>query len=72
MLHLRTLGDPAGRPVLFLHPGNTTGAAWGDVVRDLPGIAALCPDLSGVGQSAAIPLRDFDESADEVARLLRA
>ncbi|MGB3553022.1 MAG: alpha/beta hydrolase [Jannaschia sp.] len=72
MLHSRILGDPAGRPVLFLHPGNATGAGWADLVAELPGIAAICPDLPGFGRSAHHPLRDFADSADLIANLLRA
>ncbi len=42
------------------------------MVADLPGVRALCPDLPGFGESAAIPLEDFARSADHVAALLRA
>ncbi|MFO6463025.1 alpha/beta fold hydrolase [Jannaschia sp. KMU-145] len=71
-LHLREMGAADGRRVLFLHPGNATGASWADVVADLPGVRGLCPDLPGFGKSGAIPLEDFACSADHVAALLRA
>ncbi|MEM9795519.1 MAG: alpha/beta hydrolase [Pseudomonadota bacterium] len=72
MLHSHLLGDPNGRPVLFLHPGNATGASWGDIVAELSGVAAHCPDLPGFGQSRHHPLIDFDDSADRVAALVRS
>ncbi|MEX3015052.1 alpha/beta fold hydrolase [Gymnodinialimonas hymeniacidonis] len=72
MLSVHTLGDPDGRPVLFLHPGNTVGTAWKDVVDQLPGINGICPDLPGFGASAHLPLKDFEDSADHLARFLEA
>ncbi len=72
MLSLQFLGDPAGRPVLFLHPGNATGGSWKDVVDRLPGVKAVCPDLPGFGGSAHIPLTNFEDSADHLARLMEA
>ncbi|GIT92457.1 hypothetical protein JANAI62_29150 [Jannaschia pagri] len=72
MLAHRIIGAPSGRPVLFLHPGNTTGDAWGDLIADLPGVRGICPDLPGFGGSRSTPLTDFADSADHLADLLRA
>lgn len=49
-------GPPPGQagpvPVLFLHPINTAGRAWEDVVAALePGRCCLLPDLRGHGSS---------------------
>ncbi|WP_179381767.1 alpha/beta fold hydrolase [Jannaschia marina] len=71
MLHNRVLGDPSGRPVLFLHPGNAAGLAWADTVARIPGVAAHCPDLPGFGESREIPLEDYGKSADALAHLMR-
>ena len=45
-------GQPGLVPVLFLHPVNTAGRAWEDVVATLePGRCCLLPDLRGHGSS---------------------
>ncbi|MEW6475068.1 MAG: alpha/beta hydrolase [Actinomycetota bacterium] len=45
-------GQPGPVPVLFLHPVNTAGRVWEDVVAALePGRSCLLPDLRGHGGS---------------------
>jgi len=45
-------GQPGPVPVLFLHPVNTAGRVWEDVVAALgPGRTCLLPDLRGHGSS---------------------
>lgn len=54
-LHVETFGDPASArtPLLLIHPINTRGAIWGDVVSAFAGERyVVVPDMSGFGASA--------------------
>ncbi len=51
---IRRDDDPDAVPILFVHPINTRGAIWGDVVSRLDAPATcLMPDLRGHGRSDA-------------------
>ena len=57
-------GDPAGAPLILVHGfrGDHHGLELlaRDVVRRLPSVRAIVPDLPGFGASAAIPGREHD------------
>ncbi|MEM7491097.1 MAG: alpha/beta hydrolase [Pseudomonadota bacterium] len=56
------------RPVLALHCGLASGAAWAPLARALPGVELTCPDLPGHGTAPDWdPARDFQDQALDLA-----
>ncbi|MFQ5939735.1 MAG: haloalkane dehalogenase [Alphaproteobacteria bacterium] len=49
-------GDPAGRPIVFLHGNPTSSYLWRNVIPHLTGLGrCLAPDLVGMGESGKAP-----------------
>ena len=49
-------GDPAGRPIVFLHGNPTSSYLWRNVIPHLTGLGrCLAPDFIGMGESGKAP-----------------
>lgn len=72
MLHVHASGDPHSPAIVFLHAVATSSWMWQDQIARLPGYHCLCVDLPGHGLSATVPWRSFDDTADQVAEIIRA
>ncbi|MEL6644205.1 MAG: alpha/beta hydrolase [Pseudomonadota bacterium] len=71
ILHHHDMGHRAGRPVIFLHGANQSGAMWGDVAALLPDHRAVCFDLPGTGLNRTLPFEGLEAAADAVAGAMR-
>lgn len=70
-MHLSTLGDARGRPVLLLHGGGVAGWMWRPMLEHLGGgFRLLVPDLPGHDRSADEEYRSHDRTVAELAALL--
>ncbi len=70
-MHLHSAGAPGAPTILFLHAAGTSGWMWEPVVECLSDrFHCLVPDLPGLGQSASLPWRSLDTTADDLAELL--
>ena len=69
-LYVRETGSPADPAILFLHASPLSGRMWSPQLERLPEFHCLAPDLSGHGQSAAIPIR-MQEIVERLASLIR-
>jgi len=54
-IHFIDQGDPAARPVLLLHGNPTWSFLWRKVIKLLPEMRAVAPDLLGLGLSSKLP-----------------
>jgi pimeloyl-ACP methyl ester carboxylesterase len=52
-------GDPAAPTVVLLHGFPTHGVLWRRVIRRLPQLHCLAPDLLGLGDTVVSPYEDF-------------
>lgn len=71
-LGFHDFGARRGRPIIFLHGANQTGASWRDIAALLPDHRAICFDLPGTGRNRHRPFNDLDTCADAVATAMRA
>ncbi|CAO1654006.1 alpha/beta fold hydrolase [Salinibacterium sp. NYA9b] len=62
--------NPEKPIIVFLHGGGWTGWAWDRQVSALSGYQCVTVDLPGSGESAHIPWRSLNETADSVAQLI--
>lgn len=62
-MHYLEWGDPASRPLIFLHGGALTGHTWDVVCLGLPEFRCIAPDLRGHGDSAWAPDGDYSSDA---------
>ncbi|WP_449281293.1 alpha/beta fold hydrolase [Leucobacter sp.] len=70
-MHVSTLGDERGRPVLLLHGGGVAGWMWNPLIEHLGDeLRLLVPDLPGHDRSADEGYRSHDRTASELAALL--
>lgn len=70
-MHLTTLGDERGRPVLLLHGGGVAGWMWRPMIGHLgDGFRLLVPDLPGHDRNADEEYRSHDRTVSELASLL--
>lgn len=74
-LHFVDHGPRGGRPVLLLHGNPTWSFLWRKVIRRLPELRCVAPDLLGLGLSSK-PLRvrehTLERHTDAVAELMEA
>jgi len=71
IMHLTSLGDRRGRPVLLLHGGGVAGWMWHPMIDRLgSGLRLLVPDLPGHDRSADEEYRSHDRAVSELASLL--
>lgn len=70
MLYCSEAGDPAGNPVMFLHPGSFTGRLWRPIAEKLDDTRSLLPDLPGHGESHHHALVSLEQAADDIAALI--
>jgi len=71
LLHVQASGDPQSPTIVFLHALATSSWMWQDQVARLPGFNCLCIDLPGHGLSNHIAWRSFDDTADQIAEIIR-
>lgn len=70
-MHVSTLGDERGRPVLLLHGGGVAGWMWDPMIERLgDGFRLLVPDLPGHDRSADEEYRSHDQAVSELVPLL--
>lgn len=63
-------GSLHGRPIVFLHGANQTGASWADVAALLPDHRAICFDLPGTGSNREHMFKSMAASADAIAHAM--
>jgi pimeloyl-ACP methyl ester carboxylesterase len=59
-----------GRPVLFIHGANTSGASWASLAAKIAGFRCLIIDRPGTGLSRPLPRRIHTSSLPEIADTL--
>ena len=71
-MYIEEHGPADGVPVVFLHGSMVAGWMWMGQVGDLPEFRCLLPDLPGIGRSADEPWTSLAETADRLAKMIRA
>jgi len=74
LVHFVDCGPRGARPVLLLHGNPTWSYLWRKVIRRLPALRCVAPDLLGLGLSERIAAADhsLDRHAGAVAELVAA
>ncbi|MEI2689071.1 MAG: alpha/beta hydrolase [Anaerolineae bacterium] len=70
-LYVHEAGDPAGKPILFLHGGGLSGRMWQPQMDALSEFHCLAPDLPEHGRSAAVAPFTLRGAAEAVVALIR-
>lgn len=71
MLFTYTSGQPTAPAIVFLHGGGLSGRMWQPQMERLPDYYCLAPDLPEQGKSANEGIFNLDDSARQVAALIR-
>lgn len=71
MLYHSTTGPPDGQVVIFLHAVGIDSSMWKPLLPLLPGIRAILIDLPGHGESQDIHWVSLEETASQVAKVIR-
>ena len=69
-LYVRTSGDPAAEPLLFLHGGGISSRMWMHELETLTEYHCLAPDLAGHGGSACVAPFTLADSVAGLDRLI--
>ena len=70
-LYVRESGALGAQPILFLHPGLVSGWMWQEPAKEFAGYHCLMPDLPGHGNSNQVEWVSFQDTARQVADLLK-
>jgi pimeloyl-ACP methyl ester carboxylesterase len=70
-LYVRETGAIGAQPILFLHPGLVSGWMWQEPAKEFAGYHCLMPDLPGHGNSNQVEWISFQDTASQVAEVLK-
>ena len=70
-LYVQETGAIGAQPILFLHPGLVSGWMWQEPAKEFADYHCLMPDLPGHGSSNRVKWVSFQDTADQVAEVLR-
>jgi pimeloyl-ACP methyl ester carboxylesterase len=70
-LYIEETGDPDGKPVIFLHAISTSGWMWSAQTERLNEYRNLRVDLPGHGRSHQVPWISLQDTAHQVAEIIR-
>ncbi|MEM6592107.1 MAG: alpha/beta fold hydrolase [Cyanobacteria bacterium P01_H01_bin.119] len=65
-------GQPNKKSIVFLHGANTGAWMWRSLIANLQGYHCIAVDLPGHGNSSQIDWISFEETANQVAALIKA
>ncbi|MBN1978046.1 MAG: alpha/beta fold hydrolase [Anaerolineae bacterium] len=70
-LYIQETGAVGAQPILFLHPGLVSGWMWQELAKEFADYHCLMPDLPGHGNSSQVEWISFQDTANQVAEVLR-
>jgi pimeloyl-ACP methyl ester carboxylesterase len=70
-LYVQETGAVGAQPILFLHPGLVSGWMWQEPAQEFADYHCLMPDLPGHGNSSQVEWISFQDTASQVAEVLR-
>jgi len=70
-LYVHETGTVGAQPILFLHPGLVSGWMWQEPAQEFADYHRLIPDLPGHGNSNQVEWISFQDTANQVAEVLK-
>jgi pimeloyl-ACP methyl ester carboxylesterase len=70
-LYIQETGTIGAQPLLLLHPGLVSGLMWQELAREFANYHCLMPDLPGHGNSNQVEWTSFQNTANQVAEILK-
>jgi pimeloyl-ACP methyl ester carboxylesterase len=70
-LYVQETGTAGAQPILFLHPGLVSGWMWQEPAQEFADYHCLMPDLPGHGNSNQVEWISFQDTANQVAEVLK-
>jgi pimeloyl-ACP methyl ester carboxylesterase len=70
-LYVQETGTVGAQPILFLHPGLVSGWMWQEPAKEFADYHCLMPDLPGHGNSNQVEWISFQDTANQIAEILR-
>jgi pimeloyl-ACP methyl ester carboxylesterase len=70
-LYVQETGTVGAQPILFLHPGLVSGWMWQEPAKEFADYRCLMPDLPGHGNSSQVEWISFQDTAKQVAEVLK-
>jgi pimeloyl-ACP methyl ester carboxylesterase len=70
-LYVQETGTVGAQPILFLHPGLVSGWMWQEPAKEFADYHCLMPDLPGHGNSHQVEWISFQDTANQVAEVLK-
>jgi len=70
-LYAQETGTAGAQPILFLHPGLVSGWMWQEPAKEFADHHCLMPDLPGHGNSNQVEWISFQDTACQIAEVLK-